>query len=82
MRAARGSQDVAGAGQLASVCSVSSSMRRFNKIYLRETALMHRMCAAQLIFIGPIGRSYTPQGGNVSPTLVRRACPTLDLKGY
>ena len=31
------------------------------------------MCCAQLIFIGPIGRSYTPQGGNVSPTLVRRA---------
>ena len=40
------------------------------------------MCCAQLIFIGPIGKSYTPQGGNVSPTLVRallktHACPAL-----
>ena len=43
------------------------------------------MCCAQLIFIGPIGKSYTPQGGNVSPTLVRallktHACPAQTLR--
>jgi hypothetical protein len=29
------------------------------------------LCAVQLIFIGPLGRSYSPQGANVSPALVR-----------
>jgi len=35
------------------------------------------LCTAQLIFIGPLGRSYSPQGGNVSPTLVRLPLHTV-----
>lgn len=47
---------------------------------VRSTHSHISMCCAQLIFIGPIGKSYTPQGGNVSPTLVLallkpHACP-------